>query len=109
MAFSKEMVQQVWEQGRGTQDQDPTLWRKDECGAWMRREHYDSAHSEYGWKIENVSPGGPETLENLRPFHRENSFDRGAQHPRCQVTADQKKVDTREHIVDRPRNAAVKR
>lgn len=92
MTFSDEIVQAVWEKGRGTVDQEATIWRKDECGAWMMREHYGYVNSEYGWQIANVSPGGPDNLENLRPFHLKNGFDRNAHKVRCQVTADREDI-----------------
>ena len=40
MAFSEELIQQVWETARGMTELSPELWRRDECGAWIRREHY---------------------------------------------------------------------
>ena len=54
MAFSEEMIQQVWERARVSADREPTVWREDQCGAWIRREHYGRADSEFGWKIESV-------------------------------------------------------
>lgn len=107
MTYNAETIQSVWEKGRVIAEQDPIVWRKDECGAWLRREHYGREDSEYGWKIENVSPGGPDTPQNLRPFHRQNAFDVGAGRAHCHVTADQKGVDPHEHLVESPRNHAI--
>ena len=106
MAFSDEIVQQVWEKGRGTLDQESSIWRKDECGAWMRREHYGNEHSEYGWKIINVTPGGADDVENLRPYHKENSFDPNSGQARCRLTADREHIQAPAHI-DTPRNKNV--
>lgn len=94
MAYSDEIVQRVWEKARGMPDRDPNEWRQDECGAWIHREQYgsDSETAEFAWKIENVTPGNPGDLEDLRPFHRDNGFDRAQRMPRCHVTAD------REHV-----------
>ena len=66
MVYSKEIADQVWENARAMPDKDPTEWRKDECGAWIKREHYGNNTSEFGWKIERVSPGG-DTVFVRRP------------------------------------------
>lgn len=92
MAFSDDIVQKVWEKGRADQDRDADTWRKDECGAWLRREHYDNPVSEFGWKIVNVSAGGADDLENLRPFHRSNEYDRANERPHCHTTSDRQGV-----------------
>jgi len=88
MAYSEELIQQVWEKARVMPDQDPTEWRQDECGAWLKRQAYNQGISEHGWMIVNTSPGGPDVPENLRPLHCGNSFDRALGKPQCQVTAD---------------------
>lgn len=103
MPFSDEMIQQVWEKSRATLDQDSAIWRRDECGAWMKRECYENERSDYGWKIENVSIGGPDILENLRPLHHQNTFDRANHRAKCRVTADRTGLEAREHIKE-PRN-----
>lgn len=107
MGYSKDTVQNVWEKARVIAEQDPAVWRKDECGAWIRREHYQRENSEFGWIIANVSAGGPNELHNLRPFHHENSFDAGPGQPKCRVTADQKRIDPHEHLASSPRNRRV--
>ena len=109
MAFSQEMIQKIWNRGRVIAEQDPAVWRKDECGAWMRREHYGRESSEYGWKIENVTAGGADTVDNLRPLHCGNSFDPGLGQAKCHVTGDQTGVDPHEHIVASPRNRHIGR
>jgi hypothetical protein len=103
MAFNDETIERVWEKARGMTELGPELWRLDECGAWIRRDHYGSEHSEFGWKIENVVPGGPDVLENLRPFHHANGFDRATGRARCHVKADRTGVPVMEHIRE-PRN-----
>ncbi|MFZ5510388.1 MAG: hypothetical protein ACOZCP_10050 [Pseudomonadota bacterium] len=88
MALREEIVQQVWEHARVAAGQDPALWRVDECGAWINRLHYGRQDSEFGWKIENTSAGGPDTMENLRAFNVGNGFDRSQGQARCRVVAD---------------------
>lgn len=98
MKLRENMVQQVWDKGRATPDRDPTEWRKDECGAWMHRPEYGNERSEFGWKIENVTPGGADEIDNLRPFHHDNGFDRPAGKARCHVTADREGIQPTAHI-----------
>ncbi len=88
MGYSEQMIQQVWEKGRGTNGIDTDLWREDECGAWIARADYGKTDSEFGWKIVNVTPGAPDTPENLRPFHYRNGYDLANRKPARHVTAD---------------------
>ena len=88
MLYSVDIVQRVWEKARATSDWDVNEWRKDECGARIERAHCSRSTAEFGWKMQNVEPGAPNELDNLRAFHRDNAFDRGAGEPHCKVTAD---------------------
>ena len=106
MEFNEETVQGAWEKGRATNDQDSTEWRKDECGAWIRRNLYGNQVSEFGWKIENVAPGKPQAIENLRPYQHENSFDKATGQRHCRVTADREGLPPTASI-DRPRNKSA--
>lgn len=67
------------------QGRDSAEWRRDECGAWLNRRHYNDAESEYGWKVLNVVAGSRDELENLQPFQWRNDFDRANGRPRCRV------------------------
>lgn len=88
MTYSEKTVQQAWEKARAIPDKDPTTWRKDECGAWIKRGHYGNGKSEFGWRIENVSSGDPDTPENLRPLHWQNYVQRGVGQATCRVKAE---------------------
>lgn len=92
MTISEKTVQAVWEKGRGVSDRDAGTWRQDECGAWIRREHFEHLTSEYGWKIEVTIAGGKADIGNLRPFHRENGFDVNTGERRCKVTSDREGI-----------------
>jgi hypothetical protein len=106
MAIDVNLVQAVWEKGRGTQEQDISEWRKDQCGAWINRQNYNNAKSEYGWKIVNVKPGSSDHLENLQPFHLQNDFDIANDKPHCRVTADRSGLMPTQNV-DMPHNADV--
>ncbi len=106
MGFDEKTIEQVWGNGRGVSDRPAAEWRKDECGAWLQRAQYGNALSEYGWKIEKISPGGPDTIDNLRPFHIRNTYDVANGKPHCEVTADREKIAPTQHI-DLPHNREV--
>lgn len=103
MAFSEEIVEQVWEKARALSSQDSNEWRQDECGAWLRRDAYRHEQSEYGWVIVNVSLGGAEVVENLRPLHCSNTFDRANSKAHCHVTAERTGLQPT-GTVEHPRN-----
>lgn len=106
MKYSEQLVQQVWEKGRASGEIDSNVWREDECGAWIRRADYGKTDSEFGWKILNVTPGAPDTPENLRPFHLLNGYDLSTHQARRHVMADRTGMATFEHTFD-PRNREV--
>lgn len=103
MDYSEQLIQQVWEKGRGSNEIDTGLWREDECGAWISRAEYGKTDSDFGWKVVNVVAGAPDTLENLRPFHYRNGYDIANHRAHCSVTADRTGLATFEHASE-PRN-----
>jgi hypothetical protein len=46
------MIERVWNRGLPTitLDSDPEIWRKDHCGAWIKRAEFGK-HSQFGWEI----------------------------------------------------------
>lgn len=76
MPFTDEKIQQVWEKGTVVSDNDPNVYRKDACKAWIRRNHYGNRDSQYGWEIDHIqleSEGGGDELSNLRPLQWQNN------------------------------------
>lgn len=106
MEFNNETVQGVWEKARAMNDRDASEWRKDECGAWINHDKYGNKASEFGWKIESVTAGEQQTLENLRAYQHENSFVLDTGQPRCHVTADREGMSPTASI-DTPRNKSA--
>lgn len=98
MAFNEELIEQVWQKARTMVDRDPAKWRQDECGAWLSREAYQHEHSDYGWKIVNVSLGGADSIDNLRPLHWKNKFDYPSNKAHCHVTADREGLQPTAHV-----------
>jgi len=97
-----ELIEAAWEHGRVAPEADASIWRQDECGAWMRREQI-GRQTEFGWKIRSVSTRAEQTADDLRPFHWRNDFDIAGGEPRCSVTADHSGVPGEEQVRP-PRN-----
>lgn len=87
MDWSNEMIQKVWEKGKIVFGNDHNVWRKDECDAWIGRQSYGDRTSQYGWEIDHISPGGPDTLSNLRPLQWENNVDKSDGRLKCNVAS----------------------
>src|SRR5437762_2669887 len=90
MVFSEAVTQQVWEKATVTEPNDPKLWRKDQCGAWIHRSAHGNRDSQYGWEIDHIQPvsqGGGDEVSNLRPLQWQNNADRATGRLNCPVTA----------------------
>jgi len=103
MKYSEQLIQQVWEKGRAYSEISRDMWREDECGAWISRADYGKTDSDFGWKIVNVTPGAPDTVENLQPFHHGNGYDLARHQAKRHVTADRTGLPVFEHSFE-PRN-----
>ena len=106
MRFSEQVIQQVWQKARAMADRDADEWRHDQCGAWIKRDAYESEHSDYGWTIRNISPGNSGATESLYPFHHQNGYEVALGKPQCRMTADRAGIPPTGHI-DHPRNKPV--
>lgn len=90
MAFTEDTIQKVWEKATVVSNNDPKVWRKDQCGAWIARSKYGDRNSQYGWEIDHITPeseGGGHELSNLRPLQWENNASKQAGRLTCPVTA----------------------
>lgn len=94
------LVNRVWEQARATPEFDPDEWRQDQCGAWIRRDQYDNAASEFGWRILDVVPDHPGDPETLRAFHTLNTFNVAQRRPVCRTRADRRAVAAGTDVVE---------
>jgi HNH endonuclease len=90
VGFSEETVWKTWIKGIIAGGNDPILWRKDECGAWIFRGHYGRKDSEYGWVIDHIKPlveGGTDDISNLRPMHWDNTGRKADGDIECHATS----------------------
>ncbi|MCA9308167.1 MAG: HNH endonuclease domain-containing protein [Patescibacteria group bacterium] len=87
------IVQQaVWEKGIIDPYQNPAIYRKDQCGAWMKRDCYGNRDSDFGWEIDHIVPqsrGGSNMVSNLRPLQWRNNACKSDGVLTCPVTARQ--------------------
>lgn len=90
--MNNELIRQVWEKANKIEGLDPTLFRKDACGAIMSWAHFDQDTS-FGWVIDHIFPislGGDDHLINLRAMNIANDRSKGDDYPvyRSAVTKD---------------------
>jgi len=89
MSFSPQKIQSVWEKGAVVTNYDSSKYRKDVCGAWMKRDQYGN-NNILGWEIDHVKPkaqGGTDNISNLRPLQWENNREKAAGRTNCVVTS----------------------
>lgn len=77
MAFTENTIREVWKKAKIDMENDPNVWRKDQCSAWINFKDYGKRDSKYGWEIDHIKPvsrGGGDELSNLRPLHWKNNL-----------------------------------
>lgn len=90
MSFDPSTIAAVWRKGQTDQANNPAIWRKDACGAWIAFGDYGNRNSPYGWEIDHITPeshGGSDRIDNLRPLNWRNNAAKSDGRLRCVVTA----------------------
>lgn len=88
--LSPDVIWRVWARGEIFAGNDPVFWRRDVCGAWIFRSHYNKKDSEYGWVIDRINPTlkvDADTISNLRPVHWENTVHKSDGTLECGTTS----------------------
>jgi hypothetical protein len=79
-SFNDLEIATVWSKALGIPGQDMRLWRQDQCGAYMYRDHYSNTNSKWGWEIDHIQPvahRGTDDLSNLQALHWQNNRRKG--------------------------------
>ena len=69
---------------------NPNVFRKDDCGAWIKYDKYGDRNSEHWREIDHIMPishWGSDSLWNLRPLQRENNLSKSDGKLVCKVKA----------------------
>jgi len=76
-SFTAQTIAAVWTKGQIVPGVDPTVSRKDSCGAWINYSEYGvTTENGSGWEIDHIRPvaqGGNDNIENLQPLQWENN------------------------------------
>jgi hypothetical protein len=95
---NKELIQKVWEKGLIIEGLDENTYRKDHCGAIIKRDMFikSSEFLSMCWVIDRIKPleyAGTDELSNLQPLQWENKKNKGNNYPAwsCFVTSEDAK------------------
>lgn len=91
-SWTDEEIQKVWDKAEKVSIENEEIgFRKDQCGAWIKRSVYGKRNTKYGWEIDHKKPeskGGEDILSNLRPLHWANNATRQDGRLKTVVTSD---------------------
>lgn len=84
--FTQDMIHRVWEKADTVLGVDPNIFRKDKCGAWIKKDLYGKSDtgSTMAWEIDHIKPyswGGTDELSNLQALQYNNNEQKNDQYP----------------------------
>lgn len=91
-SFDEATINAVWNKAKSIIGQNASIYRKDSCGAWIKKSEYGNTNSQYGWEIDHIKPvakGGSDFLSNLQPLQWENNRHKSDDYPNwtCKIKA----------------------
>lgn len=114
--FSQEIIDKVWERCPEVDGYDPNMYKKDACGAWMKRDKYGDRENSLGWEIDHIYPESRllelgiekrdiDNLDNLRPLNWKNNVSKGDDYPAytsiCKAKDDSNIEESRQMLVNK--------
>lgn len=84
--FSEEVISLVWEKAAPIQGKDPNVYRRDVCGAVIRKDMFGVSNNLYslGWEIDHIKPlelGGSDDISNLQALQWCNNRTKDLNYP----------------------------
>ena len=94
--WTEEEKRKIWNKGEIFPGQDPKIWRKDQCGAFIKWDCYGdrSSQTNCGWEIDHIKPdsqGGEDIISNARPLQWYNNVTRSNGRLTCPISAKEDK------------------
>jgi len=89
-SYNKELILKVRQKWYIVPGTNPNIFRKDQCGAWIKFNEYWNRNSQNWWEIDHITPvshGGSDSLYNLRPLQWENNLSKSNGRLVCRVHA----------------------
>lgn len=90
MAWTHEQKSTAWNKAKKVSNNDPDVWRKDDCNAWIHWPSYGKRNSKYGWEVDHiisVDHGGTDADNNLRALQWQNNVEKSSGRLKCSVTS----------------------
>ncbi|WP_052705176.1 HNH endonuclease signature motif containing protein [Flavobacterium sp. 316] len=84
-SWSEQIKIAVWNKAVVVPGVNPSVRRKDNCGAWIDWNQYGfTVEGGTGWEIDHINPvsnGGSDDLPNLQPLQWQNNRKKGDDYP----------------------------
>jgi hypothetical protein len=90
MTWTHHQKSVAWNKAKVVDSNDPNVWRKDDCDAWIKWSDYGDRDSQYGWEVDHITSkehDGTDADSNLRALQWQNNVGKSAGRLKCVVTA----------------------